>query len=417
MLTYKQYIQNDSWFLVEGAKGKNLHLEHLEDEVLNGGIDGTRRSINYLQALRDMLAGNAEKKVNITTKWDGAPAIFAGINPENNKFFVGTKGVFAKNAKLNYTDADIEKNHPTEGLQAKLKSALKYLPSLGIKTVWQGDMMFTNDDISTENIDGTDYLIFQPNTIVYAVPLGTPLAKKILQAKMGIVWHTEYKGEELKNMEASFSINIRKLKDSENVWFRDADFQDTSGKATFTKGETDNITQMLSGAGKLFRRFTENIINTIANDPLLNMHIKAFNNTKIKEGESIRDTRIHANQAIEYINKKLQKNIDALKTERARTPKIEKKKQIIDFLRRNTKQLQYMFEMQNILAAAKLIIIRKLEEVKTLTDTFMKTPNGFKITAPEGFVAVDHLSGGALKLVDRMEFSRHNFTAQKDWTQ
>ncbi len=129
-------------FLTEGKEGKNVHLEHIEDEVLNYGVAGARSAINFLQSLRDMLAGSSASKVNITTKWDGAPAIFAGINPENDKFFVGTKGVFNVNPKLNYTDEDIDRNHPGEGLNQKLKVALRYLPKLGIKGVLQGDMMF-----------------------------------------------------------------------------------------------------------------------------------------------------------------------------------------------------------------------------------------------------------------------------------
>ncbi|MFM7856879.1 MAG: DUF6267 family protein, partial [Flammeovirgaceae bacterium] len=68
-----------------------------------------------------------------------SPAIFTGINPENGKFFVGTKGVFAKNAKLNYTPEDIDENHPVPGLNKKLKIALEYLPELNIKGVIQGD--------------------------------------------------------------------------------------------------------------------------------------------------------------------------------------------------------------------------------------------------------------------------------------
>ena len=163
MLTFKEY-------LTEAAGGKNLHLEHLEDEVLNNGINGTRAAINFLQSLRDMLAGHSKKSVNVTVKWDGAPAVFAGINPENKKFFVGTKGVFNKNPKVNYTEADIDKNHSAPGLNSKLKVALKYLPKLGIKDVLQGDMLFTQDDFSTETIDGNPYLTFTPNTITYAVP-------------------------------------------------------------------------------------------------------------------------------------------------------------------------------------------------------------------------------------------------------
>ena len=98
-------------FLKESTKeGKNVHLEHIEDEVVNRGVPGARDAINFLRSLRDMLAGNADSKVNVTTKWDGAPAVFAGINPENGKFFVATKGIFNVDAKLNYTEED-RKSH------------------------------------------------------------------------------------------------------------------------------------------------------------------------------------------------------------------------------------------------------------------------------------------------------------------
>ena len=63
MLNFKEYL----------AEAKNLHMEHAEDDILNGGVEGTRNSINALRAVRDMLAGHSEKKVNVTVKWDGAP--------------------------------------------------------------------------------------------------------------------------------------------------------------------------------------------------------------------------------------------------------------------------------------------------------------------------------------------------------
>ncbi len=169
-------------FLKESKEGKNVHLEHIEDEVLNGGVAGARSAINFLQSLRNMLAGHAESKVNITTKWDGAPAIFCGVNPENGKFFVGTKSIFNKNAKLNYTDKDIDENHPAEGLNNKLKYALEHLSKLGIKGVLQGDMMFTRGDLKKETIDGESYITFQPNTIVYAVPSASKLAQSMMAA-------------------------------------------------------------------------------------------------------------------------------------------------------------------------------------------------------------------------------------------
>ena len=126
------------------TEAKNLHLEHLEDEVLNNGVVGTRGAINFLQSLRDMLAGSSKSSVNVTVKWDGAPAIFAGINPENGQFFVGTKGVFNKNAKINYTIDDIDRNHPGTGLNQKLKVALTELSKLGIKDV---DKIYNLDDM------------------------------------------------------------------------------------------------------------------------------------------------------------------------------------------------------------------------------------------------------------------------------
>ncbi len=213
---------NFTQFLTEAKEGKNLHLEHIEDEVLNRGVPGARDAINFLQSLRDMLAGHSQSKVNVTTKWDGAPAVFCGINPENGKFFVGTKGVFNANPKLNYTDADIDANHTSEGLNSKLKVALRYLPKLGIKGVLQGDMMFAKGDIAEKNIDGENYITFQPNTIVYAVPSDSKLARMMLSAQMGIVFHTSYTGKTMADMKASFNIDIGHLTITKDVWFRDA---------------------------------------------------------------------------------------------------------------------------------------------------------------------------------------------------
>ena len=109
------------------AEGKNTHLEHLEDHIFNKGFQGAKEAVDYLYSLHQMLEGNTDAPVSMTTKWDGAPAIIAGRDPQTGKFFVGTKGVFARNPKINFTDRDIEENHPAEGLQKKLKVALKYL--------------------------------------------------------------------------------------------------------------------------------------------------------------------------------------------------------------------------------------------------------------------------------------------------
>jgi hypothetical protein len=400
-------------YLKESKEGKNVHLEHLEDNVLNGGVSGAREAIDFLRSLRNMLAGHAGSKMNVTTKWDGAPAIFVGTNPENGKFFVGTKSVFAKNAKLNYTDEDIDENHPSEGLNKKLKLALAFLPKLNIKGVLQGDMMFSKGDIKKETISGEEYIIFQPNTIVYAVPAKSKLAQAMMAAQVGVVFHTSYSGKTLETMKASYNIDVGRLTTTKDVWFRDASFTDASGSVTFTEEETATITSILSNAGRVFQTIPALTLNRIAASDVFLTQIKTFNNTKVREGKKIADTRIHTQELINWVEAKLNKEVLAAKKEDTKQKRIKEKNEVMRFYRSNAIQLKMIFDLMNLIVDAKLMIIRKLETIKSI-GTFVRTDDGFRITAPEGFVAVDHL-GKALKLVDRLEFSRQNFNAQKAW--
>jgi hypothetical protein len=404
-------------FLIESKKeGANLHLEHLEDEVLNRGVAGARDAIYFLRSLRDMLAGHSELKINTTTKWDGSPAVFCGINPDNGKFFVGTKGVFNANAKLNYTDADIDINHSGEGLNAKLKVALRYLPKLGIKGVLQGDMMFSKGDVKTQTIDGVEYITFQPNTLIYAVPSESKLAKTMLAAQMGIVFHTSYTGKTFSDMKASFNIDIKNLTTTKDVWFRDAYFTDASGTATFTKEETVEITGILADAGRLFNQINAKTLNEIATSETIKVQIKTFNNTKVRSGEAIKNTTAHTAELIRYVEDKLNKAIKEVKMAETIKKRITEKNEIMRFYRSNASNLKLIFDLQNLLVEAKNMTIKKLQQMKQVTSTFVQTEDGFKVTNPEGFVAVDKLKGNAVKLVDRLEFSHLNFTAQKAWS-
>ena len=392
---------------------KNLHMEHLEDEVLNGGVAGARGAINFLQGLRDMLAGSSASSVDVTVKWDGAPAVFAGTNPENDQFFVGTKGVFAKNAKINYTDTDIDNNH-SGGLASKLKVALKELSKVNISGVLQGDMMYTSDDLQKETIDGEPYITFQPNTIVYAIPLKSKLAAKILSSNMGIVWHTTYSGDTMEDMTASFGVSSGAFSESSSVWQADASFKDHSGSATMTSTETDSVTKILSQAGKVFRQIDSNTLAMVAGDPTPKELIKTYNNKMVREGQKISNPKKHTAGVIKFVYDKLKADVDKVKRE---TTKIEKKRKMdlyVDFFRDHSSDLVKIFALQNLLIDAKLLIVRKLEQVKSIK-TLMKTSTGFKVTAPEGFVAIDKLKGGAVKLVDRLEFSMQNFNAAKNW--
>ena len=407
---------NFTQFLNEAKEGKNLHLEHIEDEVLNRGVPGARDAINFLQSLRDMLAGHSQSKVNVTTKWDGAPAVFCGINPENGKFFVGTKGVFNANPKLNYTDADIDANHTSAGLNSKLKVALRYLPKLGIKGVLQGDMMFAKGDIDEKVIDGQSYITFQPNTIVYAVPSDAKLARMMLSAQMGIVFHTSYTGKTMADMNASFNIDIGHLTTTKDVWFRDASFTDASGTATFTAEETSTITSTLSQAGRTFQSINALNLNRISASETIMTYIKTFNNTKVRAGQAIKDTRAHTFELTRWVEAKLNKDISDAKKADTKKKRIKEKTEIMRFFNNAAKDLKAIFDLMNLLVTAKNMIVKKLQQMKQVTNTFLRTDDGFKITNPEGFVAVDRLKGNAVKLIDRLEFAHANFNATKNWS-
>ena len=405
--------------LDEDKGGKNLHLEHLEDEILNYGVEGGRAAINFLRSLRDMLAGNARSSINMTVKWDGAPAIFAGIDPEDNKFFVAKKSVFNVNPKLYKTTKEID-DDLSGTLNSKFKVALEELSKLGIKGVLQGDLMFT-DDVSTETIEGTKYYTFQPNTIVYAVSVDSVLGSTINKSKIGIVWHTTYTGSALQDMKASFGADISSLRKVSSVWMDDATYKDTSGSATMTANETATVTKALSNTGSTFKKINSVMLKKFLNlqnsmtGALAGASLKTYNNSKVRAGETIKNPKAHAQGYSKWVEMSIQKQIDKAKSVKGKDKYSQIQKEYVREVNKHTNNLIQVITFQNYLVDAKMQIVNKLNSVKGLTDTFVKTANGFKVTNPEGYVAIDRVSGGAVKLVDRMEFSFNNFTAIKAW--
>ena len=405
--------------LNEDKGGKNLHLEHLEDEIINYGITGGRAALNFLQSLRDMMAGSSRSSVNMTVKWDGAPAIFAGIDPEDDKFFVAKKSVFNVSPKLYKTNKEID-DDLSGALNSKFKIALSEFSKLGITGVLQGDLMFT-DDVGKDTIDGIKYFTFQPNTIVYAVPMDSKFGKIINKAKIGIVWHTTYSGDALQDMKASFGVNISGLKKTSKVWMDDATYKDTSGKSTFTANETAKITDVLSQVGKTFHKINSGSLKKFLalqasmTGAIAGASLKTYNNSKVRAGEIISNPGAHAKGYEKWVEISIQKQIDKVKSTKGKEKYQNIQKEYIREVRKHTGNLKQIITFQNLLVNAKMQIVKKLNTVKGLTDTFIKTKNGFKVTNPEGYVAIDRVSGGAVKLVDRMEFSFNNFTAIKAW--
>ncbi len=405
-------FQTESYKSLFLPEQKNTHMTHIEDKVLYGGVKGTREAINALRSIRDMLAGKSSTQMSV--KWDGAPAIFCGEDPTDGKFFVAKKGIFAKSgAKVYKSNADIDADNSGD-LAEKLKLAFKHLKNLGIKDVIQGDFLYSKQDLNKTKIDGKQYITFHPNTIVYAVEAGTEAAKRITKSQIGVVWHTTYKGKDFASMKASYGV--KKIPSSPAVWSQDAELSG-AGEATMNEKETKEVTSYLSTAGFLFNKVAGDTLRELEKNPKLAQLIEQYNNTFVRAGQMLPDSKKHTARLIRWIENKYKKEIDKRKTAKGKQAQQDKLDSILKFFSpQNKVSLVNMFDLQKNIVLAKLKLINRLNSISNI-DAFVKTSKGYKTTGAEGYVAIDKLGGGAVKLVDRLEFSYNNFSPDilKGW--
>ena len=407
-------MQGFQEFLTEA---KNTHLEHLEDEIINNGTKGAKTSIEFLKSIKKMLQGGKGGS-SISVKWDGAPAVFCGINPENGKFFVGTKSIFNATPKINYTNADIKRNHGG-ALADKLMIALKYLPKLGIKGILQGDLLFTSSDKKTAVVDGQKSIVFTPNTITYAVPVvksgffGSSLYDNIKKAQIGIIFHTSYSGKTMKGLSASFGASVSGLKKNRSIFFDDAMYKQSADPGFSSSEETafDNIIKMAQGSAYKAGAFIDKLKKD--KGPLsLGIQLKTFFNTYIRQGTKIEGTSRLANNFEVYFRDRIKKEVASKKTAAAKQKYEEILEVGMKILRPNKEGLYFAIATYITMQSAKAVLLRKLNNIQGI-GSFLRTKNGYKVTNPEGYVAIK--GSGAVKLVDRLEFSRANFNMAKDW--
>ena len=404
MYSFKQYL----------SESKNTHLEHLEDEIINNGYEGGLNAVAFLKSLRGMLTGSSRRKLNVSVKWDGAPAVFCGINPENGRFFVGSKSIFNVTPKINYTQSDISRNH-SGGLAAKLNIALRELPKLGIKGIVQGDLLFTPADIKSVSIRGEDAIAFTPNTITYAVPENTLLAKRIKRAKLGIIFHTSYTGKKMSNLKAGFGVNVNRFTKTPSVFFDDASYKDTSGVATFTAAESnqyDCLLRMAMGSLSKGKRIL-NLLKRQTNLLSVGARLKIFFNDYVRRGKTIGDVRRLQSDFRKYYASVLDDEISKRKTATAKRKYEMIKNDGLKFIDSYDTEIYFAIASYVTLQRVKDFVVRKMNQIKSI-GTFLQRGNGFEVTNPEGYVAVDKM-GNAVKLVDRLTFSTANFNVSKNW--
>jgi hypothetical protein len=285
---------------------------------------------------------------------------------------------------------------------------------MNFKGIYQGDFMYTSNELTKENIDGEKYITFTPNTITYAIPADSDLAKTVLKSKVGVIWHTTYTGDTIADLKAQFRISLSSFKRQKDVWFTDTNFVDASGTATFTVKELGEIKKKLNHANMELKKLNTKDMGILFGKTEIAKMVKIYINGQVRKGERFSNKQKAVATFIDFIRSDYEKKISKLKSVKG---KDKKKKQLDDF----TKQLRsvagtfaHTLEWHNDVIDIKMMIVKKLEKVNQIP-AFVKTANGYKTTGPEGFVAIDTLSNSAVKLVNRLEFSKNNFNAVKSW--
>ena len=388
---------------------KRTHLEHIEDIIITDGYEGGKAVVEYFRGLLLTLKGTSSEAVKVSVKWDGAPAVICGINPDNGKFFVGTKSVFAQSPKINYTKRDIANNHGTDDLGQKLLKCLVHLKKINMNGVYQGDLLFTDEDITRKNIDGKPHTTFNPNTITYAVPEQSELGKQIDAAKVGIIFHTTYVGDTLADMDATAGADIDQFSKNSSVFFDNASYKDVSGSAKFTDDETKSFLNEIEKLESLLTKVPRNLINLFGANQDFVPYFQMYINAMVKQGQLPSNSTQFLQGFRKFYIERMQQQISGLKAQKALALRQDKIKQMPQFLSKLKLPLQNMLTFYKQVQRMKLIVLKKMNQAMAI-GTFQQTDNGLQVTEPEGFVAVDK-TGGAVKLVDRLGFSRRNLTA------
>jgi len=392
------------------------HLEHLEDEMLNYGVEGCMAAVSFLKELRNML-GKQESTGFMQTKWDGAPSVICGTDPASGMFFVGTKSVFAKTQpKLCFVDSQIDEWYDGD-FAKKLKYSLKYFSQLGIDGVIQGDLLFTDDTIKRETINGEQLYTFRPNTITYGIPVDHDIGKKAGRAKIGVVFHTHYRGDDLPTMQAMAGAPIRSYSKISDVLLVENDTP--MDRVGFSSQEMTKFSSYISKIERMCQicgPFLDELVTKTGTTGDAKFHIasylKQFFNSEIKNARTIANVDEAMYDMLNFYGAKMEKELAKIKTVANRTKKCALVYNSQNYVVDNVYKFKAMLALYKELQAVKQMVIDKLDHLEEFR-TYVQTEKGYKVTTPEGYVL--HKDGSMIKFVNRLEFAYNNFTLQKQW--
>ena len=290
------------------------HLEHLEDEMLNYGVEGCKAAVSFLKELRKML-GCDNSTGFMQTKWDGAPSVICGTDPNSGLFFVGTKSVFAKTPKICYTDFDVDLYYEGD-LAEKLKYSLKYFSGLGIKGIVQGDLLFTKSTLRTETVHGERLYTFRPNTITYGIPTDHPIGQAAGRAKIGVVFHTHYSGDDFQSMQALAGATVKGSTDALVV--QNDTPMDRVGLNHSEEAKFDAYVKKIERMCHVCGDFLDELVGATGTTGDKKFHIasylKQFFNNEIKNARSITNVDEAMYDLANFYHAKMSKELAKIKT-------------------------------------------------------------------------------------------------------
>lgn len=387
------------------------HLTHIEDLVWTDGAAGAQKTGQFLHSLVEILKGNSKRSLDLSVKIDGAPAVIAGRDPQDGKFFVATKGAFAKTPRIAKDRREISTLYGhAPGLAAVMTTVFDSLEDLNWTTVMQGDLLFTPQIRKIQNIDGQTYVTFKPNTIMYGVPSDSTLGQRIQTARLGIAFHTTYTGSSLQTLTARPGADTSTLAASGNVLFFPVTYRDISGQTTLTTDEMRAITGMLAGIESGAKKLSRNVfLHLLQTAPLVRDYLMQYQNSLVRAGQPITLTPAKFTQGfLLFLQSIAQKQVQGRKTAAGQAGVTNKFQQLATTVAGHADALQSIIAWQALVIRTKRVLMRKLNAMSDLTP-FYETETGVSRGSHEGFVAVDR-SGSFVKLVDRGEFSRLNLT-------
>jgi hypothetical protein len=404
----------------------NLHLEHAEDLMLMMGSNGVNEAFSYIDDLIKTFTSASGVNRNISTKWDGAPAIFCGPDPADGQFFVAKKGLFNKKPILFKSIKEIEDGESRDDLARVFKAVFNGMKPLydsgKLKDVVQGDFLFHSGTREVKRVMGENCVLFKPQLIAYCIPDHDDLYDAAKACKVCIVIHAKYpKGsaKTVADLSVNFGFDASHLSTKDCLIISPFTSQlgtdvmlTVSEKLKLQRAKTASI-NLLRGCSK----FLDEIASDYDNSWGHSYFIKQYFNARVREGQVVNSASKFFDDYCNYYEAKYRKKIGELKQDRAIAEWKKKFYEGYEYIHDHKDEFVAMVGIYNSIQNTKSIFIPKFEKGERFKTFYYNEEDGtYEIGDQEGYVVVKE-STRAVKIVQRLGgFSQRNFNEMKKWT-